>query len=151
MVKKLIEVNKLKASTRNEFDTDGDTLFLTIKVNKVLSELLKKACVLNLDSLEDSFYTGEDDIGNRQYFEFKRFKAKTIFFKELQNNNSTKNILYSVDLLNNGVVKIPFYSVYSQTEFLNSFQSTLKILIELLIGENIEREITFNLSETIAE
>ena len=151
MVKKLIEINKLKASTRNEFDTDGDTLFLTIKVNKVLGELLKKACVLNLDNIEDEFYTGENTDGDRQSFEFERFKAKTIFYRELSGNNSAKNILYSVDLLNNGIIKIPFYSVYSQTEFLEQFQRSLKTLIELLIGENVEREITFNLSETNAE
>jgi len=150
MVKKLIEVNKLKAYTRNEFDSNGDVVYLTIKLNEALADLLKKAIAENLPEVEERFNVGENEAGSSQYFNYMRYKAKAIFYRELRSNNA-KNILYSKDLLDLRIVKIPFYSVYRQNEFLSDFQSELKILSELLIGENLEREISFNLCETKAE
>lgn len=141
----LSEIQKLKAYVSNEFNTNGDILYLTIKFNKQLRDLLKKACVLEMDKTEEEFYTGRDQSENTQYFKFKRYKAKTLFFKELQER--ARAFLYSVKLLDKGKIKIPFYSIYNQTDFLNNFQISLKKLIELLIGENIQREISFNLSE----
>ena len=148
---KLTEIHKLKAYTRNEFDTNGDIIYLTIKVNKCLSGLLKKACVENIPTTEESFNVGESESGESKSFEFQRYKAKSIFYRELSRNTNAKNILYAVKLLDEGLIKIPFYSVYKETEFLKEFQNELKKLSELLIGENLEREISFNLSETIAE
>ena len=143
---KLTDINKLRAYTRNEFDSNGDIVYLTIKINDELKELLKKACVLNIETINDSFRVGTDDEGETKYFTFDRYKAKTIFYRDL--NTTSKNVLYSVLLLTDGVLKIPFYKIYSQTEFLENFQRELKTLTELLIGENIEREISFNLATT---
>ena len=151
MTNKLTEVNKLKAYTRNEFDANGDIIYLTIKFNKELAELLKKACANSLPEIEDNFIVGENEEGETQRFNFQRYKAKAIFYRELGRNTSAKNILYAIELLNNGLIKIPFYSVYKESEFLNEFQTDLKRLSELLIGENLEREISFNLSEIKAE
>ena len=151
MTNKLTEIHKLKAYTRNEFDANGDIIYLTIKVNESLAELLKKACAESLPEVEERFGVGENEEGNTQYFNFQRYKAKAIFYRELGRNTNSKNILYAIELLNNGLIKIPFYSVYKEGEFLREFQSELKTLSELLIGENLEREISFNLSETIAE
>jgi len=146
---KLTEVNKLKAYTRNDFSAEGDKVILTIKVNDILAKLLKKACVVTLDPMNDSFNVGENDTGETEYFNFKRYMAKTIFYRELGSNGIyAKNILYSKDLLDNGIIEIAFYSVYQQNRFLSNFQNSLKTLTELLIGENLEREISFNLSET---
>jgi len=150
-MKKIIEVTKLKAYTQNEFDTNGDIVYLTIKVNAPLKELLKSACADSLDNVSESIYTGEDESGHEQSFSFMRYKAKAIFYRELNRHNGARNILYSVELLDNGLIKIPFYSVYKENDFLSGFQNELKRLTELLIGENLEREISFNLSEPIAE
>lgn len=141
---KLTEVNKLKAYTQNEFS--DDIVYLTIKANSKLTTLLKKACVESLSEVEESFYIGDFESESKN-FSFKRFKAKSIFYREL-NSDTAKNILYACDFLNNGLIKIPFYSVYKQSDFLSAFQSELKRLIELLIGENVEREISFNLTDT---
>jgi hypothetical protein len=145
----LQEVNKLKAYTRNEFDASGDKVILTIKVNKELKELLKRACCLDMEPVSDSVNTGDNENGESQYFNFERYKAKTIFYKEL-GRYSIKNILYCKELLDTGKIAISFYSVYRQNEVCEFFQAELKTLIELLIGENIEREISFNLDTPTA-
>ena len=136
------QVDKYKAKFKQELNTEGDYINLTISLNTDLKDILKKSC---LDGkVPTSFYFGDyDETGNRVKLELQRYKVKSVVYGCLYQDY--KDALFITDLIDNGEFTFNFKTLEVLEKFKMNFRDNLFNLLKNVLSSNLEQNIIYKI------
>lgn len=128
------------------FDKNRDTTVLELNVSKELSDLLKTFAITTETRETDwsKVVINEDNYNEPEYY--TRYLIKGIL-KNSVTWNTTLDLLFTPEILNNQTIQVPLNSLRVFTEVNTSVES-IKRLVKTAEEINKDREITINLTVT---
>jgi len=141
------KINGFKITATPHLKKNDDYPTITYKINNDLRELLRDLCVLT-ETKNESYYFGivkTDDDGDsiREEKKFKRYLIKTYIARSL--SRSYEKLLFSKELLDNGVLKICFGARSYKLDFEDAFKKNINDVINVYLDLRTSQTTTFNL------
>jgi len=143
MLKDIKQIDKFKAYYSGGIDDSGDFSVLNVTINKELQKALKDIVVKNTTQ-KDKIFIGTSEDGTNQYFEFKRYLVKSVFYSSLSSRD--KPALFIKELIDKGKITFKFMNFPRRNEFKTNFEECLNIIMRTLLNCDFEYTAVFRVT-----